>query len=372
MLTSMADIWMTKLDIELDNIRTALEWGLSNNIESALRIVGALAYYWLTKSHELEGQHWISEALDRSRSMLDPHIGLGHQQIKNRAKALNAMAILSYSQGQNAEIHTAAMEAVALWRQISEKDFLAIALGYVAISNVFLGNNADALAARNEALMLARESNNELVLAVTLAITVQVPAIIENDFKTARAYSEEAIAIMREKGNHWFVGIALFGLGMMEIHQGNFDEARLKFKSAKSYLLEVGDKHRINMISSELAHIERYEGHYQQARVLYKETLKEWQRIGHRAAVAHQLECIAFISKALEQSERAMRLFGAAEALREKIQINMTAQEREGYEKEVADLKAKLDEKEFASLWAEGRSMTMEEAIKLALDETNE
>ena len=168
------------------------------------------------------------------------------------------------------------------------------------------------------------------------------------------------------------MGIALFGLGMMEIHQGNFDEARLKFKSAKSYLLEVGDKHRINMISSELAHIERYEGHYQQARVLYKETLKEWQRIGHRAAVAHQLECIAFISKALEQSERAMRLFGAAEALREKIQINMTAQEREGYEKEVADLKANLDEKEFASLWAEGRSMTMEEAIELVLDETNE
>jgi len=66
-----------------------------------------------------------------------------------------------------------------------------------------------------------------------------------------------------------------------------------------------------------------------------------------------------------------LKLLGAAEALRENIEIDMTAQEREGYDREVADLKSHIDEKEFASLWAEGRSMTTEEAIELALDETN-
>jgi hypothetical protein len=45
----------------------------------------------------------------------------------------------------------------------------------------------------------------------------------------------------------------------------------------------------------------------------------------------------------------------------------MTPPEREGYEKEIADLKANIDEKEFRSLWAEGRSMRMDEAIELAL-----
>ena len=38
------------------------------------------------------------------------------------------------------------------------------------------------------------------------------------------------------------------------------------------------------------------------------------------------------------------------------------------YEREVTDLKANMDEKVFASLWAEGRSMTMEQAIQLALN----
>jgi hypothetical protein len=46
----------------------------------------------------------------------------------------------------------------------------------------------------------------------------------------------------------------------------------------------------------------------------------------------------------------------------------MTPPEREEYEREVADLKANMDEKEFGSLWADGRSMTMDEAIEFAVD----
>jgi hypothetical protein len=89
--------------------------------------------------------------------------------------------------------------------------------------------------------------------------------------------------------------------------------------------------------------------------------------MGHRSAVAHQLECLAFIAKAMEQPDQAARLLGAAEALRQKIEIDMTPSEREEYEKEVADLKANMNEKEFNTLWAEGKSMTMEQAIQLAL-----
>lgn len=90
--------------------------------------------------------------------------------------------------------------------------------------------------------------------------------------------------------------------------------------------------------------------------------------MGHRAAVAHQLECLAFIAKALEQAEKAAKLLGASEAIRQRIEIDMNPIERWEYENEVADLKGNMDEKEFASLWAEGRSMNMQEAIDLALE----
>ena len=128
--------------------------------------------------------------------------------------------------------------------------------------------------------------------------------------------------------------------------------------------------HRINMIKSELAHIDRYEGKYQQAKAVYKETILEWKRIGHRAAIAHQLECFASIAKIEKQGQRAARLFGAAEALREKIDIPMTAMEHVEYEREISDLKAGMDEKVFTFAWAEGRAMTMDQAIDFALEQS--
>ena len=102
---------------------------------------------------------------------------------------------------------------------------------------------------------------------------------------------------------------------------------------------------------------------------MYRETILEWQRLGHRAAVANQLECFAFIAKVNEQPERAIKLLGAAEALRERIQIDMSPMERVEYEREVNDLKANMDRKLFTALWAEGKSMTMGAAIAVAMKE---
>jgi hypothetical protein len=58
---------------------------------------------------------------------------------------------------------------------------------------------------------------------------------------------------------------------------------------------------------------------------------------------------------------------GAADALRERIQSPMTDYERVEYDQSMAGLRSMLAEEEFTALWAEGRSMTMEMAIQLAL-----
>ena len=120
------------------------------------------------------------------------------------------------------------------------------------------------------------------------------------------------------------------------------------------------------VMTSELGHIARHTGDINQAKKIYNETIKGWQDLGNRSALAHQLECFAFIAKAQEQAERAACLFGAAEALREKINIAMTPQERIEYDHEIADLRAGMDEHLFDSAWDEGRAMPMDEAIENA------
>jgi len=57
------------------------------------------------------------------------------------------------------------------------------------------------------------------------------------------------------------------------------------------------------------------------------------------------------------------------EALREKNQSPMADYERVEYDQAVTQLHSMLTEMEFNALWAKGRSLTIEQAIELALEE---
>jgi hypothetical protein len=135
---------------------------------------------------------------------------------------------------------------------------------------------------------------------------------------------------------------------------------------------EMGDQLSVTGHQTAMAHVARQIGNYHEALALYHETLPDWQKMGHRGAVAHQLECIAFIAKAQEQGERAVKLMSAAAALREASNSPRTPQERLEYEKELTGLRAGLDEKTFDLLWAEGQSMDMDQAVDFAMDEKDE
>ena len=65
------------------------------------------------------------------------------------------------------------------------------------------------------------------------------------------------------------------------------------------------------------------------------------------------------------------RVFGATEALREAICAPMPPVERPDYDRAVAAARAQLGEVAFSSGWAEGRAMTLEQAIAHALEQTN-
>jgi hypothetical protein len=186
--------------------------------------------------------------------------------------------------------------------------------------------------------------------------------------EAARAYAEEGMALLKESGNRFGFLMIQFAMAMGARYLGHFDEARAQMLPLYPTFLEIGDRHRANMIRSELAHMDRAEGRYEQAETAYRETILEWQRLGHRAAVAHQLESFAFIALMRERPVRAARLFGAAENLRERIDIPMTKVERMEYEQQVAQLRAVMEDKAFDLAWADGRRMTLEEAIHAALE----
>jgi hypothetical protein len=108
------------------------------------------------------------------------------------------------------------------------------------------------------------------------------------------------------------------------------------------------------------------------------ESLTLLRELGERWASVQALEMSARLAaedrSRLENGQRglvrAARLFGATEAIRERLAFPILSEERRSYEHGLAMLRARLDDESLAVGWAEGRAMTLEQAIAYALDET--
>jgi hypothetical protein len=77
---------------------------------------------------------------------------------------------------------------------------------------------------------------------------------------------------------------------------------------------------------------------------------------------------MAELAVAQGQNEQAARLLGSAEVLRDAIALPLQPPDRAEHDRIVAAARAQLDKSTFAAAWAEGRSMTLEQAIAYALE----
>src|SRR6185436_1355747 len=205
------------------------------------------------------------------------------------------------------------------------------------------------------------------VLQALAYVTTEVHG--PNAAEQLQSYLEESLALSQGSVDPEAAVRTEGLLARQAFFRGDLSEARKHADLMLDLHRQMGDQLSVTGHQSDMAHAARQLGNFEEALALYRETIQEWQRIGHRGAIAHQLECFAFIAKAQELGERAVKLLGAADALREVSNSAMTPNERMEYDREVASLRAGMDEKDFAMLWAEGRSLTMEQEIELALQE---
>lgn len=364
--------WVTRVGEELDNLRVALDWGLRDDPGAALQIVSALTVFWITRGHAAEGRRWASEALIKADQFPTDNEAGKKERVAIRANALHALARIMYSQGDNTHAIVNSERAAALARKLGDKTLLASALGQELLGRIFLADLTGMEELARECLAVGIQSGDKLAVGLAHAMLGQVLVLQSHDLELGQKETQQGLSFLREGGNHWLAAMTILSLGMTAKFLGNYGEARLRFLDSLPMFQETGDRHRINIIHSELAHIERYEGHYREAEEMYRKTLVEWQALGHQGAIANQLECFAFLAKVNEQIERAARLFGAAEITRGAIAMPMSEIERIEYEREVADFSAHADAMIISSAWAEGRAMSLEQAIEYALEITKD
>jgi predicted ATPase/class 3 adenylate cyclase len=358
--------WLERLESEHDNFRAALDWASERNPEAALLLASCLVFFWRSRGYMSEGRRWLVDSLTRFDAL---PLGEGEAErvhLALRAKGLSAAGTMAFGQGELNAARTYLEESVALARQAGEQRTLGNALGMLGFAVVWLGDAAAAEAVIEEGLRLCQVTNDRRDMVAIKMVQANANVQFHGDFATAGVISQEVMQILRELGNPWLTTMSIMGMGAVAAFQGKYTEALAHYEEGERLFCQLGDRHMVNAMQSERAHIERQLGHYPQAIALYSKTLSVWQELGHVPALAHELECFAFIAAAQSQAHRAVCLLGAAEALRERINSPMRASERAEYDQNVTALQAQMDPQAFAVAWAEGRALTLEGAIELA------
>ena len=175
---------------------------------------------------------------------------------------------------------------------------------------------------------------------------------------------------MGRSGRH---RLSLSNLGHVALDQGDYPAARALLEESLAIRRELGDREGIAASLSNLGNVALYQGDYPAARALHEESLAIRRELGDRCGIFYSLEGLAAVVASLRESPRAARIWGATERLRAEIGPPLPPNERSGYDRCVAAARiASGDDAAFDSAWQEGRGLTLEQAIALALSETVE
>jgi predicted ATPase/class 3 adenylate cyclase len=360
-------VWQNRMSAEQDNVRAALEWGLTRNPDSALRIAGAANLFWTAGGYSAEGFRWTQKALEEVEKIPVPKRITMEQRRLARAKALRGLTRLYLSLGDNANAKRVAEESVALYRQSQDQRGLAFALVVLAYPLELLGERIQAEEVLQESNAIAHAEGDVYVICRSLNLLARVILDLHHDLDLSQGYVEESLRLAKEAGLRSQEAQASEISGLIATYRNDYDDARSHLKESIRVYQEIGAVFNVILEKSNLAHLERKLGNYAEALEYYCETIVAFQDIGQTGAVAHQLECFGFIALAQDQNERALQLFAAANALREKSGMLMTPDEQSYFDEQLKGLREKIDSKGYESIWSIGRAMSVDQAIQTAV-----
>jgi tetratricopeptide (TPR) repeat protein len=195
--------------------------------------------------------------------------------------------------------------------------------------------------------------------------------IIKMDFPMAEEHLTEGLQIGRELGNSELVVSCLNGLGLTKHYTGQYDEALPLYMEA----LEQGRQTSIELqgayIIGNVGKLMLTMGRYDESYSWLSESLTYYRGPGLKVGIAESLSDFAQLAAAEGQHERAARLFGASEGLREAIGAPVPPIAVEDQQAGIGRARSALGDKAYETFRAEGRAMTLDQAMDYALARTS-
>ena len=284
------------------------------------------------------------------------------------ARCRAALAFLRYRQSSYAEALALAEQAHAVFQRAGDREGMAQAIGYNAVILDRQGDYSGALTAYEASLALWRELGDQENAAHALN-NMGIMLTNQGEHTRAQALQEEALALRRAAGDRWRIGASLINLGLVALNQNDLVTARAHFEEALGLLRQVGDPQLLANCLGNLAYTLGELGERAQARTLYRECLRLHRSLSDRWMLAYLFEDFAALEGADGEMVRALRLVGAAAALREAIGAPRNPAEAARIDSLLAAAGQTLDTATQHETLTLGRSLSLEHAISYALEE---
>ncbi len=319
------DLWMDRLETEHDNLRAALGWTTeTGDAETGLRLTGALWWFWQIRGYLGEGRAWLDRTIAEGRR----GNGRGGMRSTPGVRALAGASLLAGLQQDDEDATALAEEALAVAREISDREGIARALFMRSFAAGGQGDHTTAIADAAAALDLFRDLGDDHWIAFALN-RLGIETYEEGKLAGAAACYEEALGRWRRLGNSWGIATALTNLGLVARADGD------------------------DRLAAE---------RYQEALLLCWRQRDQWGLVELLVALAD----IAASQERVDQADLATRLLGAGDAVRERAGLILQPYMRTNADRAEATLRARLGDGGFRTAWNVGREMPLAEAIVAA------
>lgn len=383
--------------MEHDNLRAALGWArVRPDGERGLQLAGALGRFWYVRGHFDEGRRWLEGALAHATDA-SPAL---------RARALRAAGLLAVEHGNHGQAVALSEEALALYRALGNVQGAAATLDSLGRAAAEQGDYGRATELHQESLSLRRASGDKRGVAISLGHLGGVVGD-QADYGRAVALYEESLAVFRELGDTYYIAAALGDLGLAVYQLGEYERAAALHEESLVLSRELGDKRGVAASLNNLGMVAERRGEYARAAALYEDCLALCRELGIKRGIAVALANLGILAYQEGEYGRSTALFGecmplvrdagamdlmasvlegmawssavdgtphlgaslggAAEHLRETLGTPLPPDQQSNHDRAARAMRAALGEDVFASAWAQGRTLSLDQVIALAL-----
>jgi predicted ATPase/class 3 adenylate cyclase len=355
--------WMGRLEVEHDNLRSALAWceADAEGAEAGLRLAGALSEFWSVRGYYREGREHLERVLGREDAQA---------RTAARAKALQGAGTLANGMDDWVSVRALFAESRSIREELGDRQGIARSLNNLGIVAMEQGEYDSAQAFFQESLRLHRDLGDRRGIATALGNLGSV-ARLQEAYTEARALYEQCLVIFKELEDLGSVAVRLTYLGIVAFGQEDYESARALHEESLNLYREIGNRNGVAWALENLGSVVSAQGDYAAARTLLEQSLSIRTELGHGLWAVGGLEELAAVLLAQGYAQNAVRLWGAVAALRESAGSPQPPSGRERYAHQVAQARSALDAAVFAAAWEEGRAMPWKRAVAYALEARN-